>query len=65
MHGENNIIFCAYKDATDAQPWILYIFRREDEGKGRGRDMRGGGGGCALACVIIRAETIECTQNAE
>lgn len=25
----------------------------------------GVGGGCVLACVIIRAETIECTQNAE
>lgn len=63
MHGENNIIYCAYIDATDAQPWILYIFRGGDEGKGRGREM--GGRNCALACVIIRAETIECTQNAE
>lgn len=24
-----------------------------------------GGGGRVLACVIIRAETMECTQNAE
>ena len=53
MHGENNIIHCASIDATDAQPWILYIFWRGDEGKGRGREMWGGGGAVLLHVWLL------------
>lgn len=47
---------------TEAQNRILRLFGERMRVKGEaGRRGRN----CALACVIIRAETIECTQNAE
>lgn len=65
-HGVNNIIYCVYIDATDARPGIVPLFGEKMRANGEAERWGVGlGGHCALACVIIRAETIECTQNAE
>lgn len=62
MHGVCNIIYRVHKNATEAQPGILPSIEEKMRVKGEAERW---GGNCTLACVIIRAETIECTQNAE
>lgn len=64
MYGVYNIIYRVCTDATKAQRGISPFFGAGERVRVK-RVRQRWGRSCALACVIIRAETIECTQNAE
>lgn len=62
LYGVYNLIFYVCTDSAEAQHGILPFFKKKMRVKG---EAEGWWENCALACVIIRAETIERTQNAE